>query len=97
MPQVRISPIEKLRRIWTPGREVEEVIARLEPQTELDSMIRHILHAIVQQHGPQTIQLGSEVEPIWNSGILRWETIHGPGPETMPEIRRRELTVWVEE
>jgi hypothetical protein len=95
VPSVRISPVEKLRRIWTPGREVEEVVARLDPQTELDSMIRHILHAIVQQHGTVKIDLGSEMDPVLNVGSLRWEIVHGPGP--VPEIRRRELTVWIEE
>jgi len=97
MPSVKIHPIEKLRRIWTPGSEIEEIIAELEPRSQLDSMVRHILHAICQQHGPQRISLGSEVEPVQNFGSLRWEIIHGPGPDEMPEIRTRELTVWVEE
>jgi predicted P-loop ATPase len=96
MPQIRISPIEKLRQIWTPGREIEEFIHRLDPQRELDSMVRHILHAIVQQQGPHTIDLGSEIDPVKNHGTLRWEIVHGPGPEDMPEWRRRELTIWVE-
>lgn len=96
MPSVKIHPVEKLRRIWTPGREVEEVIARLEPQTELDSMVRHILHAVIQQHGSCRIDLGSEVQPNLNEGTLRWEIIHGPGPDEMPEIRKREISIWIE-
>jgi hypothetical protein len=96
MPPVRISPIEKLRRIWTPGREIEEVVAELEPRTELDSIIRDTLYSILMQHGPQRINLGSDVEPFIISGTLRWEVVHGPGPDSMPELRRREMTIWVE-
>lgn len=96
MPAVRINPIEKLRQIWTPGREIEEVILSLEPQSELDSMIRHFLHAIIQQKGPQTINLGSAENPVLNTGTLRWETIHGPGSEDAPMLRRRQVSLWIE-
>jgi hypothetical protein len=95
VPATRISPIEKLRRIWTPGREIEELVHNLEPQTELDSMIRHFLHAICQQHGPQRVRLGSEMQPELNFGTLRWEIIHGPGP--VEEMREREVTIWIED
>jgi hypothetical protein len=90
---VKLHPVERLRRVWTPGREIEELVHRLDPRTELDSAIRHILHAVVQQHGPQRISLGSELQPLENVGSLRWEIIHGPGPD---EIRQRELTIWIE-
>jgi hypothetical protein len=90
VPSVRISPVEKLRRIWTPGREVEELVARLEPQSELDSMIRHLLHAICQQKGSMTINLDD-----FNIGTLRWEVIHHePSPGV---VGRREVTIWVEQ
>lgn len=95
MPATRISPIEKLRRIWTPGREVEEIVHALNPQTELDSMIRHLLHAIVQTEGPKTLNLGSEINPNMNTGTLRWEVVHGPGPD-VPEARPRQVIIWVE-
>jgi hypothetical protein len=88
-------PVERLRRIWTPGREVEEVVAKLGPGSELDSMIRHFLHAVVQQNGTQRVQLGSEAFPLENTGTLRWETVHGPGPT--PEFRSREVTLWIEQ
>lgn len=92
----RVHPVEKLRRIWTPGREIEEVVAQLDPQTDLDSQIRDILHRAVQQRGPVTLEIGSEVEPILNTGTLRWEIIHGPGHDDFPELRRRQIAVWVE-
>ena len=91
---MKIDPIERLRRIWTPGREVEEITHALNPQTELDSMVRDILHKIVQGEGVKTIDLGSEIDPNLNTGVLRWEVFHGPGPT--PELRRRTLTIWVE-
>lgn len=93
MTAIKISPIEKLRRIWTPGREVEEIVAQLEPQTELDSMIRDLLHRVVQQHGPFTVNFGNEVEPVFNEGTLRWEVIHGPGPD---HLRSRQASIWIE-
>lgn len=89
------SPLEKLRHIWTPGSEIQEVVADLNPGTELDSMIRHILHAVIQQHGARTIDLGN---PAWtgNEGTLRFEAVYGPGPDLAPELRRPQLAVWIE-
>ena len=93
---MKIHPVEKLRRIWTPGREIEEVVSQLEPQTELDSMVRDILHRMIEQRGPVTLELGSEVDPIFNTGTLRWEIIHGPGHDDYPELRHRQISVWIE-
>ncbi|HEY1248342.1 MAG TPA: hypothetical protein VGE97_05100 [Nitrososphaera sp.] len=95
MPEV--NPIERLRRIWTPGREIEEVVAQLGPQTELDSLMRDFLHRTIQQKGPVTLDIGSLVDPVMNTGVLRWETIFGPGLEDYPEKRRRQVSLWVEE
>jgi hypothetical protein len=97
MPAIKIHPVEKLRKIWTPGREIEELVAKLDPQTELDSMVRHFLHALIQQHGPRTIELGSSEEPVLNTGVLRWEIIHGPGFDDAPHLRRRQAALWIEE
>lgn len=81
--------IEKLRKIWTPESEIEELFADLNPQTELDSMIRHFLHAIVQQTGPKTVSL-DEI----NVGNLRWEIVNY---EPRPGVQgHREVTLWVE-
>jgi hypothetical protein len=91
-----VAPLEKLRRIWSPGREIEEVVANLEPSTYLDSQIRQALHLVIQQKGPQTIDIGSEIDPSLCEGTLRWEMVHGPGPDEAPELRRRQLAIWVE-
>jgi hypothetical protein len=93
---VPVHPIEKLRRIWTPGREVEELIHELDPQTQLDSMMRDLLHRTIEQRGPVTLDLGSEAAPVLNTGRLRWEVVHGPGSDEHPELRRHEVSVWVE-
>lgn len=85
--------VEALREIWTPDKEVVEVSLDTTPQTELDSMIRHILHAVCQQHGSQEIDLGSQLHPVLNTGQLRIEKVVGPGPRA--EVRRQQLTVWV--
>jgi hypothetical protein len=91
-----MHPVEKLRRIWTPGREIEEVVARLDPQTELDSMVRHFFTAIVQELGSVKLDLGSEANPRLNTGTIRWEIVHGPAPEERPDLRNREVTIWHE-
>jgi hypothetical protein len=79
------QPVEKLRQIWTPGREVEEITANLEPGSDLDSQIRDLLHRIIQQRGPVTLDL-----EVKNVGNLRWEVIaHGL-------TGRQEISIWVE-
>jgi hypothetical protein len=84
-----MHPVEKLRRIWTPEREVEEIFANLDPQTELDSMIRDLLHRVVQQKGPVTLSMDA-----LNVGNLRWEIVHH---EPMPGVvGGREVSIWVE-
>ena len=89
-------PVEKLRRVWTPGREVEEVVARLGPQTQLDSMVRDLLHRTIQQYGPVMLDFGSDTDPVVNTGTLRIEIIHGPGQDELPALRRRQASVWIE-
>jgi len=91
---VKSSPVERLREIWTPDREVAELFADLDPQTELDSLIRHFFHAIIQRQGSVTLDLGSELHPQVNTGQIRWEIVHGPGPT--PELRPRQVTIWHE-
>lgn len=88
------SPLERLRRIWTPGREIEEVVARLEPATELDSMIRDFLHRVCEQKGSQTLLLEQGGKPVLNTGTLRWEIVHHAPTEQ--SIGHREITIWVE-
>jgi hypothetical protein len=89
-----VSPIERLRRVWSPGREVEEIVHNLDPQSELNSMILDFLHRVIEQTGPKTLLLGVGDQPIFNNGTLRWEVIHH---EPQPGIGgRREVSLWVE-
>lgn len=87
-------PVEKLRRIWTPNREIEELTANLDPQTELDSIIRDLLHRTIQQYGPVTLTLEENGRQVMNEGTLRWEIVHHQPAEGI--IGRREISVWVE-
>lgn len=88
------SPLERLRRIWSPNKEIVELVQALEPQTELDSMIRDILHRTIQQRGPVTLVLHDGTNPVMNVGTLRWEVVHHePMQGTMG---RREISCWVE-
>lgn len=88
------SPLERLRRIWAPGHEIEEVVHSLEPATELDSMIRDWLHRICEQNGAQTVVLGVGDALRPNTGVLRFEIVHHqPSPGAAGQ---REVTVWVE-
>ena len=87
-------PVERLRRIWTPGREIVEVVHALDPQTELDSMLRDFLHRALQQKGPVTLLLEFEGQTIPNTGTLCWETVHfEPTPGTPGH---REVSLWIE-
>lgn len=74
--------IERTRRVWTPRREVEELVADLSPQTELDSEIRSFFGRIVkmvhdQGKGPITLDV---TEPIdgstsWSVDLVNGRTI----------------------
>lgn len=86
-------PVETLREIWTPEREVEELVHKLDPQTELDSQIRDYLHRAVQQVGPMTLLLAVGDQPVFNTGQLRFEIIeHQPRPGVRG---RREVSLWI--
>lgn len=83
------QPVEKLRRIWTPEREIEEISASLDPGTTLDSIVRDLLHRTIQQKGPVTLNLDA-----LNAGTLRWEVVtHEPSPGLRG---RTEVSIWVE-
>jgi len=78
-------PVEALRRIWTPQREIEELFANLAPGTALDSEIRDFFCRIIERVG--TIEL-DVTDPVPNFDI-RWNTIHTPPPGS-----RRIVTIW---
>lgn len=83
--------LERLRQIWTPDSDVEEIVRDLDPQTELDSMIRDLLCRIICQKGPMTLDYSGDNPP----GNLRWEIVHH---EPRPGIvGRREISIWVED
>ena len=92
---VPISPLERLRRIWTPGREIEELVYNLDPRTELDSMVRDFLHRTVQQRGAVTLVIEQHGTPVLNTGHLRWEIVHHE--PTPGQLGRREITIWIED
>jgi hypothetical protein len=88
------TPIERLRQLWTPDNELAEMFADLSPGTELDSMLRDWLHKIVARERSITLNLGSEMIPVVNTGTIRFEIVHGPGDR--PELRSRQVTIWHE-
>jgi hypothetical protein len=84
-----VSPFEKLRRIWTPDRELQEHMTNLEPQSELDSIIREYFHRTVIQYGPIKLNLDFPM-----TGSIRWEVVqHLPENGT---VGAREVTIWHE-
>jgi hypothetical protein len=89
-------PVEKLRKIWTPGQEIQELVHELDPGTELDDMLRDWLHRMLQMNGAVTLPLSDDLgRPILNTGTLRWEIVHySPRPGV---AGRREVTLWVED
>lgn len=68
-------PVERLRRIWTPDREIYELADKLEPGSQLDSIVRELFSRTIQRVG--SIQLDMS-HPI--TGFVRWEEVRaGPG------------------
>lgn len=80
-----LHPVEALRRIWTPQREVEEFFADLSPQSALDSEIRDYFSRIIDKYGSITLDV---TEPTREFGI-RWNVVH-----TKPPNARRLVTIW---
>lgn len=89
-----IRPVEKLREIWSPDREVVEVVQSLDPTSTMDSLRADWLHRICEQKGPQTLVLGHGDTALLNTGTLRFEIVHHQPSPGVPG--RRELTLWVE-
>lgn len=83
--ELKIHPVEALRRIWTPQREIEELFTDLAPGTALDSQIRDFFCRIVDKQGTITLDITDPVPEFQ----LRWEIIH-----TMPPNARRKVTIW---
>lgn len=79
--------VERLRRIWTPEREIEELFADLSPSTALDSQLRDFLCRIVDQAPGRSVKINltGDVRPF----NLRWEIVHSGG--------YRECTLWAED
>jgi hypothetical protein len=76
------QPVERLRRIWTPEREVYEIIDKIDPGSAVDSVIRELFSRMVKQVG--AIQL-DVTDPV--DGFIRWEVVRA-GP------RQHVVSVW---
>ncbi len=81
----RFSPVEKLRQIWTPEREIEQLFSDLSPGTALDDQIREYFCRMVDQVGTITMDITDPV-PLFD---IRWEVVHTPPPGA-----RRKITIW---
>jgi hypothetical protein len=80
-----IHPIEALRKIWTPEREVDQLFSDLSPGTALDSEIRDYFSRIIDQAGSIKLDI-TDPTPCFN---IRWEIVHTPPPGS-----RRYVTIW---
>jgi len=76
------QPVERLRRIWTPEREVYELTGNLDPGSTVDSVIRELFSRMVKQVGSMQIDVTDPVD-----GFIRWEIVRA-GP------RQRVVSVW---
>lgn len=79
------NPIEALRQIWTPEREVDELFSDLSPGSALDSEIRDYFSRIIERFGTITLDITDPVPPF----DIRWEVVH-----TEPPSSRRFVTIW---
>jgi len=82
-----IHPVEKLRRIWTPEREIEQLFSDLSPGTALDAEIRDYFVRIIDKYGSIELDL-TEPVPEFN---VNWNVVH-----TLPPNSRRKVTIWKE-
>ena len=82
------NPIEALRKVWTPEREIDQLFSDLSPQTALDSEIRDYFSRMILKYGTVTLDITHPV-PQFN---IRWEVIH-----TQPPNARRQVTIWREQ
>jgi hypothetical protein len=64
------TPVERLRRIWTPNREVYELADSLQPSTELDSKIREYFSRVIREVGSIQIDVTDPVD-----GFIRFEEV----------------------
>lgn len=80
-----LSPVEALRRIWTPEREIDQIFSDLSPGTVLDSEVREMFSRIIYEL--KTIELDI-TDPVPDFEI-RWEVVHTPPPNP-----RRKLAIW---
>jgi len=80
-----LHPVEALRRIWTPEREIDEIFSDLSPGSALDSQIREFFTRIVDQYGTISLDLTDPVPEF----DIRWEVVH-----TTPPNARRKVTIW---
>jgi len=82
---MRLHPVERLRQIWTPEREIDELFTDLSPGSALDSVIRDYFSRIVDREGTITLDLTDPVPDFQ----IRWEVVHTPPPNA-----RRTVTIW---
>lgn len=87
MASTRLSPVERLRRIWTPEREIDEIFSDLSPASALDSQIREWFSRIIDAESTVTIDLTEPVPPF----NIRWNIVHHE------DSGRREVTIWKEQ
>lgn len=76
------APVERLRRVWTPDKELYELADKLDPGSELDSKIRELFSRMAMKLG--TIEVDT-TDPTF--GFIRWE-------EIQMQNGRRKTTIW---
>ena len=81
MPPPLWKPVERLRRIWSPDREIYELADSLEPSTQLDSQIRELFSRVMKGLGQVELDV---TEPV--DGFIRWEEVRFG--------QRRIVSVW---
>jgi len=84
---MRLHPVEALRRIWTPEREIDQLFSDLSPGSALDSEIRDYFCRIIDKYGSIELDITDPVPPF----MVNWNVIH-----TEPPYSRRMVTIWKE-
>lgn len=69
-----VPQINRLRKLWTPRKRVQDMVDDLSPQTELDSMVRDYFTRIVRKTSERGAMVVLDLEES-NPGNVHWEIV----------------------
>lgn len=65
-----VRQIDRVRALWTPNSEVREQVDKMEPATEMDSILRDCLCAIVERERTVTVVMSNNTGKVNLSRVM---------------------------